>query len=37
MIQHLQMSIDYLFCLFQEIIKLVADTLIQIIMYQKLK
>ena len=28
---------DYLFCLFQEIIILITDTLIQIIMYQKLK
>ena len=30
-------SIDYLFCLFQEIIMLIADTLIEIITYQKLK
>ena len=29
--------IDYLFCLFQEIIILAEDTLFQIIMYQKLK
>ena len=29
--------IDSLFCIFQEIITLIADTLIQIIMYQKLK
>ena len=29
------MLIDYLFCLFQEIIILIADSLIQIIMYQK--
>ena len=35
--QHLQMLIDYLFCFFQEIITLIADNLIQIIMYQKLK
>ena len=31
------MSIDYLFCLFQEIITLIADTLFQTIMYQTLK
>ena len=31
------MLIDYLLCLFQEIIILIADSLIQIIMYQKLK
>ena len=31
------MLIDLLFCLFQEIIILIADSLIQIIMYQKLK
>ena len=30
--QHLQMLIDYLFCLFQEIITVIADILIQIIM-----
>ena len=30
------MLIDYLFCLFQEIVTLIADTLIQIIMHQKL-
>ena len=34
---NLQMLVDYLFCLFQEIVTLTADTLIQIIMYQKLK
>ena len=31
------MLIDYLFCLLQEILALLADTLIQVIMYQKLK
>ena len=31
------MLIDYLFRLFQEITILIADTLIEIIMYQKLK
>ena len=31
------MSIDYLFCFYQEIIILIADTLFQIIMYQKIK
>ena len=34
---HLQMLIDYLFCLFQEIIILIVHTLFQIIMYEKLK
>ena len=37
MIQYLQTLIDYLFCLFQEIITLTVDTPIQIIVYQKLK
>ena len=36
-IQHLQTLTDSLFCLFQEIMILIADTLIQIIMYQKLE
>ena len=34
---NLQMFVDYLFCLFQEIIALIAEILFQIIMYQTLK
>ena len=34
---HLQMLIDYLFCLFQEIIILIVDILFQITMYLRLK
>ena len=36
-IQDLQMLIDYLFCLFQEIITPITEILLQIIMYQTLK
>ena len=36
-IQHLQMSIYYLFCHFQEIMQVIKETLFQIILYQTLK